>query len=599
MRPQLSRSRWKELLRSYWLVLTVYLVVTLLTAAHFMADTNDYAYAVAAYHAGRYHDFWEFGHLLWVPLGWVLFSAIGPLTRRLLGNDVQTNVIFGFMAINWSAGLLSVWTLRALLGKFCRQRWIVELVAIFFIFAQGFLNFTQTGCAYIPGLSLLLLGLYVLISRRDQSERSFQTALIAGILLAGAVCMWFLYVLAIPAAVVSPVILFGWNRKLWRLALTTGIAVSFFVAAAYFAVVVGALHIYTPGGFRTWMLAASHDTDIAGVTRMVFGLARSFIYMGNDGLVIKRYLLRDPFNPVSLSDLFRLSLWKLILFYSFLGAVSLNLLRAPESRRVLYLLALNCVPVIVFAVFFDGGAIERYLPMYPLIFLSLAVSLSGPKALRVFQYTALAFGVAMILVNTQAMAKPVLDHRQEATAARIGELQRRIKPQSRVMVVNWQDELINFSRSFPFNPVNRAGNLRITSLVTPGTTIVAEWRQDFASRTIQTWEQGGEMWVSKRVMSPRPRVDWNWVEGDDRRVSWTDFYTFFSQLDFGDSAGGEDGFVLVPPTSRNREFLESRLNGSPRTAEARWQRIDDATEYLRFGICYRVPADALQKQSAT
>jgi hypothetical protein len=563
---------WKEVLRSYWLVITIYLVVALFTAAHYMADTNDYADSVLAYHGGRYRDFWEFGHLSWIPLGSFLFWAIGPLTRKLVGDDLRANVILIFMIVNWIAGLVSVVLLRSLLWRFAPRRWIVEVVTIVFIFAQGFLNFSQTACSYVSGLALVLVALYVLLKDQDPSKHALRKALLAGLALAGAVSMWFLYVLAVPAVVLSPVILFGSNRKMWRLALATGLSLSLFIATAYLLVVVGALHIYTIGSFRTWMSSASHDTDIAGFSRMVFGLARSFIYMGNDGVLFKRYLLHDPFNPVSLADLFRLSLWKLFLFYAFLGAVGVNLLVSAEKRKVLYLLLLSCAPVIVFAVFFDGGAIERYLPLYPMVFLALAVSLFGAKSLRVPRYTALAFALAVVLVNAQAMAKPVLDRRQDNTTARVAELQGRIKPHSLVMAVTWQDELVNFSRSFPFNPINRAGRLRIASLVTPGTTLVSEWRQNFATQTIRMWGLGGEMWVSKRVLSPRPQVDWNWVEGDDRRVSWTDFYNFFSQVEFGDSVGGSDGFVLLPPTVRNRQLLEAQLSKPSRTAKSEPQK---------------------------
>jgi len=556
-----STIQWKEAFRSYWLVGAIYLLVVLFTAAYYMADTNDYANAVLAYQAGRPRDFWEFGHLLWVPLGWLLFTVFGSVTKTFVG-DERTDVILIFMIVNWFAGLFSVLILRRILTEFCRQTWVVDIVTIFFIFAHAFLNFSQTGCAYIPGLSLLLLGLYILVSRYEKTETVPKTALAAGISLAGAVCLWFLYGLAIPAAVASPLLLFGWNRKMWRLAMLTGVVFGVSLSVAYIAVVVGILHITSIAGFRGWVANASHDTDITGVTRMVFGFARSFIYMGNDGIVFKRYLLHDPFNPVSLSDLFRLSVWKLLLFYGFLASITLNLMRSSGGRRVLYFLFLSCLSVIIFASFFDGAAIERYLPLYPAIFISLAFSLSDVKSVRFLKYAALSFAIAMILVDGVAMARPLLDRRQDAVTARVGDLQQRIKPHSRIILVSWQDELVNFSRSFPFNPLNRNGSLSIGALVTPGTSIVADWRRIFATETTTTWNQNGEMWVSKRVMSPRPRAEWNWVEGDDARVSWTDFYRFFSQLELGDTTGGDDGFVLVPSTARNRQLLEKELNVS-------------------------------------
>jgi hypothetical protein len=555
-----SAFEWTRVFAAAWFVAAVYIVVSMFTAAYYMADTNDYANAVLAYEAGSSRYFWDFGHLFWVPLGWLLTSILGPVTRTFVNDNPRANVILVFMIVNWIAGLCSVLILRAILTNFTDRLWIINSVCVFFIFSQAFLNFSQTGCAYIPGLALLLGGLYVLISFADKPSSAWKAGLIAGLALTAAVCMWFLFGLGVPAVMLSPILLFGWNRNSRKLVFTTAVVAGLSLAIAYLLVVVGVLHITTVAGFKAWVADASHDTDISGVTRMVFGFARSFIYMGNDGVVFKRYLLHDPFNPVSLSDLLRLSVWKLLLFYGFLAAIGINLLLSAAGRRVLLFLCLAVGSVLVFAVFFDGGAIERYLPLYPALFIAFAVSLASEKSLRFLKYTAVVFGVAMVLSDTLAMAKPLLDRRQEVTTARVSELHGRMKPNSRVMLVSWQDDLVNFSRSFPFSPLNRSGELNIGALVTPGTTIVTDWRKTFAAETIKAWDQNGEMWISRRVTNPQPRAEWNWVEGDDRRVSWTDFYQFFSQLQLGDTAGGDDGFILVPRTPQNRQFLENQLN---------------------------------------
>jgi hypothetical protein len=45
--------------------------------------------------------------------------------------------------------------------------------------------------------------------------------------------------------------------------------------------------------------------------------------MGDDGPLFTRYLLRDLLNPVPLSDLFRVSLEKLLLFYAVMAGLLL------------------------------------------------------------------------------------------------------------------------------------------------------------------------------------------------------------------------------------------------------------------------------------
>ena len=533
--------------------MAVYVLATLVTTGYFMADTADYVDSIVAHATGRNYDFWEFGHLFWRPLGWLVFVVCRPIIKVVAGDGFRPGISFVLVAINWLAGLISVCALVGILKRLCARSWVVIGVAVAFIFSHGFLNFTQTGSSYIPGLSLLLLGFYVLL--RGSSGRDLQTAVLAALALAGAVCLWFPYVLALPAAVVSP-LLFS-DRLRWRLVIATGIATSVFLALAYGSVVVGVLGIHSVAGFKAWMSAASHDTDIRGLNRMVFGFARSFIYMGNDGMLFKRYLLHDPFNPVTAFDLLRLSLWKLALFYLFVASVFVGLLQSAKSRRILVLLVLNVGPVILFAISFDGGAIERYLPLYPVLFLSLCVLLCSDRSWIVTKYVAIAFMAAMVVTNLVATAKPVQDRKQQASANRINDVVARLKPNSRILAVNWQDDLINFSRSYPFHPLNRAGDLRIGALVTPGTTTTADWRQGFATQAEETWNRGGDMWVSQRALSPRPLPDWNWAEGDEKRVSWPDFQKFFSQLELGETVGGSDGFVLIPPTEKNREFLRT------------------------------------------
>jgi hypothetical protein len=552
-----TATRWPTVAQSYGLLLAVYLLATLFTSAYFMADTADYVESIVSFVGGRNYEFWEFGHLFWRPLGWLLYAVCSRLLSLMASGDVRFNVTLVLVALNWLAGLLSVGAFYGIVRRVCGGRmWISGIVTVTFIFAHAFLNFSQTGSPYIPGLSLLLLGWYILTRGGERCENSWATALLAGLALAGAVCLWFPYVLAMPAAVAFPVLLFGFDRVRVRLAISTGITFAVVVAVAYAVVVIGALGIHTVAGFRAWMSAASHDTDIKGVARMVFGLARSFIYMGNDGILFKRYLVGDPFNRVTGLDLVRLSLLKLALFYLFLASVTINLLFSAQSRRILGLLIVNAAPVIVFASSFDGGAVERYLPLYPAIFLALSVCLCGTYSIRVSRYVAYAFIAAVIVTDAAALARPVLHRRQEATAGRISEVVRRLKPESRIITVTWQDELVNFSRSYPFHPLNRGGSLRVGTLVTPGTTVAGEWREGFAGEALAIWKHGGEVWVSKRVFSPRPRPEWNWAEGDERRVSWPDFDAFFSQMEIGESAGGEDGFVLIPPTSGNREYLK-------------------------------------------
>lgn len=556
----------------------VYVLATWLTNASYMGDTSFYGAMVANVVGGKSYQLWEttgnyslweFGHLLWRPAGIAAFPLLRPLARLSTGPDFSPNAIFVMVALNWLAGLLCAVLMHALVRRVCRTGWVVYLTTVAFVFSQAFLNYTQTGCSYVPGLAFLLLGLFLLVRDGEQVERPVRTALLAGLALAVSVGLWVPYLWAMPAAVLAPLLLYGWkggeswkDGKQWRLSIYAALAFGLFTGVLFIAVAVG-IGIYSVGGFREWVLASSHHlVQNRGLPQVVFGLARSLVSMGSDNVSFKRYLLQDPYSPVSLADLFRLSLWKLALCYLFFAAVFLNLSRSSFGRRLLLLLIVSGLPVLGFALAWQGTVMERYLPWFPFLFPALAYSLSEPRAFRAGKAITLAFVAVMIVANFASMRKAVLERREEAAALRVREMQPLIKPQGIVLV--GKDELENFVRDFPFNPVNHHNDLRVYSFLPLGMPQLTSWREDVARRTFKAWREGGDVFVSRRVFAERPRPEWEWVEGADARVRWAEVYEFFARLETGRTFGGEDGFLLLPHTPANEQFL-SRF-AAPETA---------------------------------
>lgn len=567
--PGMTRTEWSR--RHIVAAVAVYVATTAwLTDAFYMGDTSFYASMVADIAAGKSYQLWEasgnyslwdFGHLLWRPLGVATFPLLRPLARLSVGSDLSPAAVYALVLLNWLAGLASVVLMHLLLRRVSGDTpWIVHATTVAFIFAQAFLNYTQTGCSYVPGLALLLLGLYLLVRDGDgggggeRAASPWRTAILAGLALTGAVGLWVPYLWAVPATVAAPLVLYGWRRpQLWRLSVYTSLAFGLLTGALFIAVALG-IGIRSVGEFREWVVAASHHLILGrGVPQVVFGLARSFISMGGDNVVYKRYLLQDPYSPVSLVDLFRLSLWKMALFYLFLAALVVNLSRSPFGRRLLCLLALGAIPVLGFALAWNGAVMERYLPWFPFLFLALAYSLADRRAFRPGKAITLIFMLTMIVTNFAAMWKPVLARREEATTVRVRELQPLVRPQSIVLV--GKDELENFVRDFPFNPVNHHNDLRVHSFLPLNMPQLAAWRADVARRAFKAWDEGGDVFVSRRVFAERPRAEWEWVEGADPRVRWAEVYEFFAQLETGATVGGEDGFALLPRTPWNEKFL--------------------------------------------
>jgi len=522
-----------------------------------MGDTVDYSQSITARLAGKDYLFWEFGHLLWRPLGYVLFRISSPLTNRFVGGDANASATLVLIAVSWNSGLVAVLSLFGVLNRLCRNKAAVLISVIGFIGAQAFLNYVRTGAPYIPGLALILLGLYLLVAEGNKDKPSVLKSVLAGVSLGAAGLFWFPYVLAIPAVLVAPLLLFGFSKQRLKLSLIAVVVGAVIGAGVYFAVMAH-IGVHNVQDFRVWMEKTSRSTGSSnrGMSKMIFGFARSFLNMGNDGMLFKRFLLHDPFNPVSALDLVRFSLWKLVAFYVFVGFIFLSLITSNNGRRLLVLFLLNVLPVIAFAIYWQGGDPERYLPLYPLLFIALAWAIDSQEVKRLFKIPLVLFVIAMVAVNGLMMSRVKINQQQQAIAGRIADLSTSLKPNSWVYTANWQDDLINFNRSFPLNPINRNSNLRLGAFISPGEAEVAHWRQDVATRIESAWQNGGDVWISRRLLSERPRPEWNWVEGDDPRVSWTDLNRFTSKLELGPTVGGDDGFALLINGPQNQAALQ-------------------------------------------
>jgi hypothetical protein len=538
--------------RQYAALAALYAAATLLCRAWFMGDTVDYAVEALRFDRGG----WEFGHLWWVPLGWAV--------RSLAGVEDIPGVVRIFLAVNWLAGLACVLLLRGLLARAGVAGRVASAVTVAFLFTHAFLNFALTGSSYVPGLACLHLAFYLALTG---PERGVWPSLGAGLALGAAVCFWFPYVLAVPGVVLAPLVLRGevsggvdprrpdrrdepGGSPLW-FAARLALAFRLLVGLAYGAAAVS-LGITDVAGFRAWMARSAHGVTTRGAARMVFGLARSFISMGDDGVLFKRYLLKDPYNPVSLADLVRLSLWKFLLFYLALAAVGVNLLAGGARWRRLFLLALaGALPAVAFGVFWQGGDMERYLPLYPVFFLAFAGALSPGAGWRVTRRLAGAFFLVMVVVNALALAAPEVGRYRRRLADRLGDLPERLPPGSRLFVV--RDRLHLLPRDFPLEPAT--GGLVIVEAVVPGLADTPNWRREFAEQAGRAWRDGGEVWLSNRLLNDRPRPDGTWVEGDDPRLKWADVPAYFRRFNTDADRGGDDGFVRLARSPGNRRLL--------------------------------------------
>lgn len=550
------------------LPLVAYVSATWLTGARIMGDTLYYVDSILRVREGGQsfsfweplgnYSFFEFGHLLWRPTGYLIYILCEPLMHFFGGADSRVRVTLVLVWMNWVAGLSCVLLLQGLLCRLRVRGWMLVATTIGFTCAYGFLNFTQSGSSYVPALAFLLLGMYLLARAGENARegaRAWPLAVVSGLALACSAGFWFLFVWAIPAALAVPLLFYGDDKRRRVLVGAAALSCGAFLSLLYAAVILAGLHITDVATLKAWVASSSHGlVSNRGVPHVIFGFARSFVEMGDDNIVFKRFMLRDPYNPVSLFDLFRLSLWKLALFYLTLLAVVYGLLRARgQGRRALALAALGCLPVLIFAMLWQGTPVERYLPLYPSFFLALAYALNLTAPARWLRPAVLIFLAAASFSNVSALSWPTLNRKPEAATARTRELVPLLKPQS--VVVEVSEELKNLQWEFPTHPLNRV--LRVYSAVSLGAASTSAWREDFARQTLSVWNDGGDVWLSKRVLRSSPHAESYWVEGSDPRVKWADIHTFFAQLEPGGMVGDDEGFVLVARHPRNEQLLSA------------------------------------------
>jgi hypothetical protein len=544
------------------LVFSIYFVATWFTEPLNIGDTPVYVDAIFRvvqggstrfWDQGGFLSFWEFGHLLWRPIGWLCYRVVSPLLTVNSETDIRWAINFTLVALNWLFGLLAVFSLHGLIYRLWNTTWAPLLTTAGFIFSNAFLNYAQSGCSYVPGLALLLVSLYLIIDTHPENISNWKACL-SGIALAGSVGMWLPYFCAIPAVLISPLVLFRITRTSFRAVAVAAITCALAIVIMYTAAI-GALGLRSVSEARQWVATSSHEvTENRGVARVVFGIPRSLINMGMDSVFFKRFLRRDPYNPVGIFDLARRSLWKLAFAYLFLLAVMAGLSSSHTGRRVLIVFLANAIPVVAFAWFFAGGVLERYFPLFSLIFIATAYCLSAKEVNRWLRYFVVSFVVVAGIVNATALSKPVVEGEKETTLRRVRELSGMVNPNTRIFVPP-QDQLWGSAGRLQFEKESGLSSFHVDPVAILGTAQVAQWKRDFALQTLTAWEQKNDVWISRRFLSGHPKSEWNWTEGEDPRITWAEMNVFFARFETSTAVGGDDGFLLLTPTDTNRRLL--------------------------------------------
>ena len=558
--------------RSLFPLALLYAAILSVTHYVYFGDTTGYVQNILLFDrnpgAGRI-VLWDFGHLLWRPLGWLLFRIFGGMVRYTKTGESNLTIAAFLIAVSVVSGLITIMLFKSLAARLQNQEWAATFVATAFLCFHAFLNYVQTGTSYIIGLMWLTLSLWSTVRMKETGADDSRYALSSGVMAALAVLFWFPYVVAIPGVIAAS---FLWPtqiptvsvRRHAKLAGLTLASASLLICAGYFMPLIQ-LHIHSFGDLRNWITASSHDwAQNRRAFRIASGLPRSFVWIGDEGMLIKRYVLRDPYAHVTLRQVISQKFWLIVLFYAFSLSLLWVLTRSVSGQRVLQILAAAGVPVLIFAVvIFEPGSMERYLPVYPFLCLAVAFCLSRWRQNRIAVIICVAFLSIATTVNVDALWKGSVLKRHQQTVDRARSLANRVGPGGVVALFSENDDLYLLESSFPFDPIVRQTSLPIYDVIALATSGVGEWRQHFARRALQALRQHQSVWVSKRLLATEPNPDWGWNEGDDPKISWKELRPFFLCLDYSADVGGADGFLEVADSELTSAFLNRVLSNQP------------------------------------
>ncbi len=563
--------------RSVWTLYAVlvacYVAIVAGTKTEDFGDSRYYALNVLDYVANP-HDsaalknLFDFGQLIWGPALVPLYALTGNFYRHDGELGPFLSVVALEVAISIACGWIAISVLYILALRLRASPAVAAAMAAAFCCLYAVVDYTHSGTPYVPGVALTYVGFWLATEASGRSSRPLAAA--SGAAMGMAILLWFPFALAVPPAALA--ILLGQRagsqnpeREVsWRLALLSICVCGIAVLAAYTAAAV-ALGIHSAASLHEWVASSSHGwAQNKRLLRLATGLPRGFIFLGHDGAFYKRFVLHDPYAHVGLRDLFVHSLWKLGVFYGFAALLAGALWRFPVSRKISLPLLLAAGLSIFFGVaIFEPGSAPRYMPAFIFLFAALvAVMADGaaPKALK--SGLAIALGVFGI-VNLFELSNARTDTRLAPAMTRLREIRKSASDGDRIVLATNADDLYEFMRCYPFDPLNRGIALTAYDAIEPGTLRTLDWRQEFAQYVLAMWQAGHQVWLSKRLLLDRPPSDAWWTDGDDPHVKWSDLAPFFRQFRFASDLGGTDDFLLVDSSGANTELLSRIASQTP------------------------------------
>ncbi len=550
---------------AYVFAVLLFIALFLLTVPETTSDTVGYADQIVRYMEGGPPSLiWEFGHLLWRPIGYGLWLLAHPWMSSWSGGRPAVEIIAVLSAVNALAGIALTILVFAICRRLGLRDWSALAVTGGVLLCNPVINYVHSGMAYVPGLTLQMAGLWLILKSFQTPPKATRYAILAGTALALSFCVWFPYILGIPATLLAGRLAKSDHgrgslqlppKRNRLLAITVMSATATGATLLLAGTVAG--KISSLPVLMQWIINSGHGWQLdRRLLRFPTGLTRSFVHIGDERLMLKQFIFGDPYAAVRWADLFT-TIWKILLVFGAFAGLLVGLVRRREGWPALAVAICGILPTFLFGVLvFEPNSPERYLTAYPALIFAVCGLLLLSARFRVTRSALLVFTLALALVNLKAYA---WDFRtiSASASARARLIRQYAGGHGDITFLLDQDPLDQHFRRFPLARENRPGLLPTYYAFLQGHKSVLTWRHDSACRILQAWNDGGNAWLSTRLLAPRPQLDWKWTEYDDMRVKWADLPGFFNPLATDDQIGNGDGFRRIARTEDNRRLLQS------------------------------------------
>lgn len=550
--------------RVLWIIpISIFVVLCFFTEGRYWADSHYYVEDVLNSLQGKQVVLLESSHLLWRPM----FVVVSYVLHFLFGVTYSyQNIVLAMYFTCLISGVICVYLVYCIAKKVFQATSVTLPVFASSMFACSvtFLNYSQTATSYVFALSLFLLSVLISYPVDDRSVSWISMFFIA-LSLSISAAMWLPFIVCIPIVATMPMMVRGFSGKDFKFFVLIGVLCSSLLVVLF----VGASYL---NGCRDidsvlrWFVSGGSGKGHPGILKAVFGIVNSFVEMGDFGKVVKKIIIDGVFTKRSMLEVLSWQMLVFALFYVVLfGAIFV--IYFSKSKKVSVFLLIS---VIIFnlpvAIMFDAGSSERYLVIAPFFFLCVTdVLFSDNKRFAysfmrcvIFLFLATCFYSSMQTLNAKQLHKEEL-----LTLERLRDVSRYINKNDTIFVANYADPVFDIAKGMMTSPYRIYSNLPVSPITGVAIPKGASFKNILKIKIDKALLKGGNIYVSKRLLSDKPKQGWGWVDGDSISGSWSDVASIFKQYDYC-SDTIDDGFYFLKNSSSScifdNSYIAKKLN---------------------------------------